>query len=415
MLRADDGCGAASVGTAAVPLGAAASPFGAAAVPLGAAAAAPPTSFAAMPTGSVAATPPSPPPPGAAAAAPPREYHSCDFPWEELAPVGRAWEARHARADRAAEADALAAAAAAHWQRFHRRNATGRFFKPRHYVPRAFPALAALGPRAHVLELGAGNGSNATLLDALPAVVHFSDVAGAALAAVAAHPLVAAGVAAARATLFAWDVVTGAAPAGLTSPPRAGGDGAGRPRVGGGDGGGSDSGGDSSYGSGGGDSDNSGSADSSGGRGRGGGRLLAQQQLAQWGGLPPAQLAGGMDWTLCMFVLSALHPRHHGTALRHALGTLKPGGTLAFRDYGLYDHAQLRAGPDSVLTPRLHVRGDGTLAYYFSVEEVRALLEDAGYVVLEADYVTIRAVNRKKGVTLHRVWVHARATRPAAG
>jgi hypothetical protein len=108
-------------------------------------------------------------------------------------------------------------------------------------------------------------------------------------------------------------------------------------------------------------------------------------------------------------------PRHHGTALRHALGTLKPGGTLAVRDYGLYDHAQLRAGPDNVLTPRLHVRGDGTLAYYFEVDELRALLEGAGFVVHEAEYVTIRAVNRKKGVTLHRVWVHARATRPKRG
>ena len=325
-----------------------------------------------------------------------REYHSADFPWVELAPAGRAWEARHAHVDRAAEAEALAAAAATHWQRFHRRHATGAFFRPRHYVPRAFPSLLALGPRAHVLELGAGNGSNATLLDALPpdAVVHFSDVAGAALAAVAAHPLVAAGVAASRATVFAWDVVTGATPAGLLpSPPSP------PPPPRGAHAAGGDSSGDSS----------STSSSSSGGRGR------YARQLAQWCAPPPAQLAGGMAATLCMFVLSALHPRHHGAALRHALATLRPGGELLFRDYGLYDLAQLRADEDALLTPRLHARGDGTLAYYFSVEELAALLEAAGFVVDEVAYVTIRARNRKLGVAMDRVWVHARATRPPAG
>lgn len=46
--------------------------------------------------------------------------------------------------------------------------------------------------------------------------------------------------------------------------------------------------------------------------------------------------------------------------------TLRPGGILCFRDYGVFDLAQLRVPETSVITPQLHFRGDGTLAYYFS-------------------------------------------------
>jgi len=42
-----------------------------------------------------------------------------------------------------------------------------------------------------------------------------------------------------------------------------------------------------------------------------------------------------------------------------------PGGILCFRDYGVFDLAQLRVPETSVITPQLHFRGDGTLAYYF--------------------------------------------------
>ena len=45
---------------------------------------------------------------------------------------------------------------------------------------------------------------------------------------------------------------------------------------------------------------------------------------------------------------------------------LKPGGSLLFRDYGLYDHAMLRFGRGHKISEHFYVRQDGTRAYYFS-------------------------------------------------
>lgn len=325
------------------------------------------------------AAPPSPPQSAPLPPAPPprhnqparrRDYHDADFPHEELAGAGAAFAARYAGVDRAADAAALADGAAAAWQRFHRRNATGRFFKPRHYVVEAFPCLRALPPGAAVLEVGAGNGSNATLLEDAPQVrLIVTDVATAALEACAAHPAVVAH--ADRVRLFCWDLVTGGVPAGLAA-----------------------------------------AAAAAGGEGGGGsapGSSHAARVAAWAAGPPPPELRGGMDACLLMFVLSALHPRDHAAALAAARATLRPGGVLCFRDYGLHDLAQLRAGPGAVLSQRLHARPDGTLAYYFETAELAAALEAAGFAVAEARYATVRNVNRGRGVTMSRVWVHARA------
>jgi len=91
---------------------------------------------------------------------------------------------------------------------------------------------------------------------------------------------------------------------------------------------------------------------------------------------------------------------------------LAPGGLLCFRDYGLYDAAQLRAKPANLITERLHKRSDGTLSYYFSVADVEASLAAAGFHVQEVQWCTVRCVNRKLGLTLNRVWVHAKAWKP---
>jgi len=78
---------------------------------------------------------------------------------------------------------------------------------------------------------------------------------------------------------------------------------------------------------------------------------------------------GSVDFATLIFVLSAIEPQHMEAALANIFKTLKPGGHLFFRDYALYDQAQLRFKPGHKLQENLYVRQDGTMAYYFSLGE----------------------------------------------
>ncbi len=122
--------------------------------------------------------------------------------------------------------------------------------------------------------------------------------------------------------------------------------------------------------------------------------------------------ARGMDVVLCTFTLSAIPPALHGQALASLHGALREGGTLVLRDYGVGDVAQLRAvrgNSTRIFTPSLHARPDGTLASYFDLTETRRLLEGAGFTVSELRYCCVKNVNRAKGVTMRRVFIHAKA------
>ena len=375
-------------------------------------------------------------------------------------------------------------------------NSSGLFFKPRHFVPKAFPELINLCNGAYVLEIGAGNGSNATLLEILaPKHAKFfaCDIASASLKAVSERKSVKDASKSVR--LFLWDIVTGEVPAGVFYSPKVGetvndhdapgkSESAAKDALEVGQGGSTNGTNAISFGEAKPKMEPSaplavdrkeciddrqlslqGAIETSTGTvfltatapvnsaasiGPGplpeqASNFLATEPIVSTGnsqaipvhgedGLKrpadlsdgvgsfsslvecwcvlPAEVQGGMDATLLMFVLSAIHPKDHAAAVANVFATLKPGGLLCFRDYGLYDLAQLRAADEKVLTPRLHVRGDGTLAYYFSVDEVTGLLTAAGFEVQEAQYCTIRSVNRRKGVTLDRVWVHAKAVKP---
>ncbi|CAI2324862.1 unnamed protein product [Caenorhabditis sp. 36 PRJEB53466] len=85
-----------------------------------------------------------------------------------------------------------------------------------------------------------------------------------------------------------------------------------------------------------------------------------------------------LDYVVCIYVLSAIHPDNIHKALSHLTSLLKPGGMLLLKDYGRYDLAQLRFKKDRLIDGNLYCRGDGTLVYFFEMEELELLLAEHG-------------------------------------
>lgn len=123
--------------------------------------------------------------------------------------------------------------------------------------------------------------------------------------------------------------------------------------------------------------------------------------------LPQDVVPGSMDFVLCMFVMSALSPIHQQETFCKLLSCLKPGGKLLMRDYGRYDEAQLRFNKGSKLADNFYVRQDGTCAYYFDVDELKRMVENAGGECEECSYILRQYANRGQKMARRRVWVHA--------
>ena len=131
------------------------------------------------------------------------------------------------------------------------------------------------------------------------------------------------------------------------------------------------------------------------------------------GGSPPLPTqAASYDGVLMVFMLSAVPPEKMRACVRNAFSLLKPGGKVFFRDYGLFDLTQLRFPADQKLATKLYYRGDGTLSYFFSSEELAALFEKEGFTTLETDYVCVELYNRKKDFEMRRVFAHAVFQKP---
>ena len=125
---------------------------------------------------------------------------------------------------------------------------------------------------------------------------------------------------------------------------------------------------------------------------------------------PPFELPV-MDAVILFFVCSANLPQNQLQMIKHAVSTLRVGGCVCFRDYAIGDVAQLRAPDAAILTPSSHVRPDGTLSYFFSVEEVTSLLEAGGLEVEECTVHTVENKNRRSGISLKRAFIHAKGVR----
>lgn len=120
--------------------------------------------------------------------------------------------------------------------------------------------------------------------------------------------------------------------------------------------------------------------------------------------LPPESV----DYVLCIYVLSAIPPEKQQTAINNLVRVLKPGGQILLKDYGRYDLTQLRFKSNRLIKENFYCRGDGTLVYFFSSEEIHELFSKAGLKKKE-NFVDKRlVVNRAKKVKMYRRWLQCK-------
>mmetsp|Transcript_5347 Transcript_5347/g.14694 ORF Transcript_5347/g.14694 Transcript_5347/m.14694 type:complete len:329 (+) Transcript_5347:42-1028(+) len=114
------------------------------------------------------------------------------------------------------------------------------------------------------------------------------------------------------------------------------------------------------------------------------------------------------DVVTLIFVLGSVPPEKMGAALRTAVGALKPGGRLLFRDHADGDMAQQRfesSAEPKKLGPNLYVRRDRTLSFYFTTEGAAELFIRAGFRVERLEYTTRVIENRKEGLRMTRRFI----------
>eukprot|EP00879_Flechtneria_rotunda_P012180 GHRR01012721.1.p1 GENE.GHRR01012721.1~~GHRR01012721.1.p1 ORF type:complete len:331 (+),score=117.39 GHRR01012721.1:767-1759(+) len=118
------------------------------------------------------------------------------------------------------------------------------------------------------------------------------------------------------------------------------------------------------------------------------------------------------DAALIMFTLSAVVPEGMLQMLHNAAVSLRPGGVLCIRDHALYDMVQLRIPPEQCIGRHLYRRSDGTLAYFYTCDELSELTKAAGFEVIECEYVCVVNRNRRSGQELRRAFVHGMFRKP---
>ncbi|XP_058815699.1 tRNA N(3)-methylcytidine methyltransferase METTL6-like [Topomyia yanbarensis] len=114
-----------------------------------------------------------------------------------------------------------------------------------------------------------------------------------------------------------------------------------------------------------------------------------------------------------IFVLSAIHPDKFDAVVGNIFRLMKPGGMVLFRDYGLYDMAQLRFKPGHKIAENFYMRQDGTRSYYFAEDEVGGLFRKAGFEVVTNSYIYRRTVNPKENIDVPRIFVQGKFRKPS--
>jgi methyltransferase-like protein 6 len=119
-----------------------------------------------------------------------------------------------------------------------------------------------------------------------------------------------------------------------------------------------------------------------------------------------------VDIISCLFVLSAVPPEKMKLAVQNMAEVLKQDGLLLFRDYGIYDGAQLRFKHENVMNGSLYVRQDWTLSYFFTMDEMTTLFcQDGLFETVDASYEIRKLTNAKTEMSMGRNFVQARFRR----
>ncbi|VDN06759.1 unnamed protein product [Thelazia callipaeda] len=113
------------------------------------------------------------------------------------------------------------------------------------------------------------------------------------------------------------------------------------------------------------------------------------------------------DIASLIFVLSSIPPEKQQQAIKNLTGLLRPQGIVVVRDYGINDHAMLRYGRECKLDERFYAKQDGTVAYYFQLEEVDRLFQQKGFHKVTSMYLSRKTVNHQKNLSVDRVFIQA--------
>uniref|UniRef100_A0A8D8BPH6 tRNA N(3)-methylcytidine methyltransferase n=1 Tax=Culex pipiens TaxID=7175 RepID=A0A8D8BPH6_CULPI len=122
---------------------------------------------------------------------------------------------------------------------------------------------------------------------------------------------------------------------------------------------------------------------------------------------------GSLYIATLIFVLSAIHPEKFGAVVGNIFRLMKPGGMVLFRDYGLYDMAQLRFKPGHKIGENFYMRQDGTRSYYFAEDEIGDLFRGAGFEVVVNSYIHRRTINPKEKIDVPRIFVQSKFRKPS--
>ncbi|KAI8139091.1 S-adenosyl-L-methionine-dependent methyltransferase [Fennellomyces sp. T-0311] len=124
--------------------------------------------------------------------------------------------------------------------------------------------------------------------------------------------------------------------------------------------------------------------------------------------------AESLDLVSALFVFSAIPPEKMASAIQNLYKVMKPGGHVLFRDYGLYDEAQIKfsKASDKKLDENLYVRQDGTMSYFFSVDDLAARFEAEGFKTIVNEYIYRETTNRRLELNVDRIFVQAKFQKP---